>query len=151
MQNKSKVNAIVLGIMLSGFTGCKVFDIPTKSENKNTPENYGGATNSDTTNTAKVNWQTYFADPNLGKLIEDALNNNQELNIVMQEIEISRNEIRARKGEYLPFVDLGVGAGLEKVGKFTRNGAVEENLEVKQGKAFPEPLGDFMFGAYASW
>jgi multidrug efflux system outer membrane protein len=42
--------------------------------------------------------------PYLVALIDTALKNNQELNITLQEIEIARNEIRARKGEYLPFV-----------------------------------------------
>ncbi len=84
-------------------------------------------------------------------MIDTALSRNQELNITLQEIEISKNEIRARKGEYLPFVGLRAGAGVEKVGEYTRNGAVEKNLEVKEGKAFPEPLGDYMVGVYANW
>jgi len=50
----------------------------------------------------------------LSALIDTALHNNQELNITLQEIEISQNEISARKGEYLPFVNLGGGAGVEK-------------------------------------
>src|SRR5690606_25832420 len=72
-------------------------------------------------------------------------------NITLQEIEISKNEIRSRKGEYLPFVDFGTGAGMEKEGRYTRHGAVDEQLEIKPGTAFPEPLTDYMFGAYASW
>lgn len=151
MRNKLIIKIIVVGIALFGFSGCKVFNVPTKSENKNIPDAYGNATSKDTTNTAKVNWKTYFDDPNLAELIQVALSNNQELNIVMQEIEISKNEVRSRKGEYLPFLDIGASAGVDKVGKFTRNGAVEENLEVKSGTAFPEPVPDFMIGAYASW
>ena len=30
---------------------------------------------------------------------------------MLQEIDVARNEVRARKGEYLPFVDLQAGAG----------------------------------------
>lgn len=37
------------------------------------------------------------------------------------------------------------------MGKYTRNGAVEEGLEIKPGKQFPEPLGDLMVGALFSW
>src|SRR5688572_16633557 len=65
---------------------------------------------SDTTNIAKLNWKEYFGDQNLIALIDTALRKNQELNITMQEIEISRNEVRSRKGEYLPFVNLKAGA-----------------------------------------
>lgn len=151
MKNKLVINLIALGITILGLSGCKVLDIPSKTENKQTPENFRESRISDSTNSAGVNWQAYFADPNLGALIEAALSNNQELNIVMQEIEIGKNEVQARKGEYLPFVNLGAGAGVEKVGEFTRNGAVEENLEVRPGTDFPEPLPDFRIGAYASW
>src|SRR5690606_15190107 len=70
---------------------------------------------------------------------------------LLQEIEISKNEIRIRKGEYLPFVNLGVGAGMEKEGLYTRQGAVDEQLHIKGDKSFPEPLGDFGLGASASW
>ncbi|MEZ4852282.1 MAG: TolC family protein [Bacteroidia bacterium] len=55
-----------------------------------------------------------------------------------------------RSGEYLPFVDIGLGSGLEKPGRFTPAGAVEHTLEVEPGREF-DPLGDFIVGATASW
>ena len=64
---------------------------------------------------------------------------------------MAKNEVKARKGEYLPSVNLQAGAELEKVGKYTRNGAVEEHLDIKEGEEFPEPLSNFGIGAYASW
>jgi NodT family efflux transporter outer membrane factor (OMF) lipoprotein len=70
---------------------------------------------------------------------------------VVQEINVARNEVRIRKGEYLPFLDLEAGGGVEKAGRYTRNGAVEDNLEIKPGKEFPEPLPDFMVAAKLSW
>ncbi|XOV93900.1 MAG: TolC family protein [Bacteroidota bacterium] len=124
-------------------------DIIPKEANKSVPDKFIDKT--DTTNAANMVWREYFSDPNLQALIDTALINNQELNIFSQEIEIARNEVRARKGEYLPFVDFGAGAGVDKVGRYTRNGAVEENLDIRDGEAFPEPLPDFMVGAYASW
>jgi NodT family efflux transporter outer membrane factor (OMF) lipoprotein len=151
MENKSIALYISTAIILLSFSGCQVFNIVSKTESRATPDNYNKIQISDSTNSAQINWRRYFTDPNLIALIDTALNNNQELNIIMQEIEISKNEVRARKGEYLPFLNIGGSAGFDKVGKYTRNGAVEENLEVKPGTAFPEPLPDFMFGAYASW
>ncbi|MEE4185729.1 MAG: efflux transporter outer membrane subunit [Gammaproteobacteria bacterium] len=100
---------------------------------------------------AEVDWREFFGDPYLAALIDAAIANNQELNILMQEIAIARNEVDARAGEYLPFVSLGAGAGTEKVGRFTRNGAVEENLPLRDGESFREPLPDFMLGISASW
>lgn len=104
-----------------------------------------------TENSANVNWKDFFEDPHLSALIDTAVANNKEVNILMQRISIAANEIQARKGEYLPFVNFGAGIDAEKVARYTRNGAVEESLEIKEGKAFPEPLGNYQFGLQASW
>lgn len=120
-----------------------------KSINRSTPPGYNHTR--DTSNSAKVDWKEYFMDPNLIALIDTALKNNQELHIMLQEIAITRNEVMSRKGEYLPFVGVRGGAGVDKVGRYTRNGALEENLNIREGEEFPEPLPDFMVGAYASW
>jgi hypothetical protein len=64
---------------------------------------------------------------------------------------VAQNEVKARKGEYLPFVGYGAGAEVEKVGEYTRNGAVEKNLEIKEWEEFPEPLTDYSAGLFASW
>lgn len=120
-----------------------------RMENTDVPSTYNNS--QDTANIAQLNWREYYSDTNLIALIDTALKNNQELNITLQEIEISRNEIKARKGEYLPFVNIQAGAGTEKVGEYTRKGAVEKNLDIKLGTEFPEPLSDYMGGAYASW
>ncbi len=131
-------------------TSCKIQQQAIKTESKTVPVNFNGYS-SDSTSIAELNWKEYFADENLIALIDTALRRNQELNITLQEIEISKNEVRARKGEYLPFVGIRAGAGVEKVGEYTRNGAVEKNLEVKPETKFPEPLPDYMVGVFASW
>lgn len=135
-------------VILLSLTSC-VPSVVQKVENRNIPQQF--ADNADTLNTAKVSWHEFFTDPNLTALIDTALRNNQELNIVMQEINIAQNEVRARKGEYLPFIDLIGGAGVEKVGRYTRAGSVEANSEIEPGRQFPEPLPDFMVAANFSW
>lgn len=105
----------------------------------------------DTLNSASIKWKDYFADPDLNLLIEEGLKNNQELNIFMQQIAVAQNEIQARKGEYLPFVNLQAGAEVEKVGEFTRKGAVEQQLNIREEQAFPEPLTNYTTGLFASW
>jgi outer membrane protein, multidrug efflux system len=145
---KTIYNIAALLFLVASVTGCNMKQTVRK-ESSAVPESFKRST--DTTTIARLNWREYFADQNLVALIDTALVKNQELNIVLQEIEISKNEIRARKGEYLPFVGLRGGAGVEKAGSYTRNGSVEENLEIKPGKSFPEPLPDYMVGAVASW
>lgn len=146
----SAINKIAgLVIMLSVMWSCNSLKPTTRKENKFTPEQYNKK--QDTVTIANLNWQIYFDDKNLVALIDTALKNNQELNIFLQEIEISKNEGRARKGEYLPFVNLAGGAAVEKPGHYTALGAVEEQLEVKPGTRFPEPMHDYLLGATATW
>jgi outer membrane protein, multidrug efflux system len=135
-------------LALLSLTSC-VPSLKVREARKSVPAAYAGST--DTTNAATNSWQQFFTDPDLRALIDSALANNQELNIMLQEITVAQSEVRARKGEYLPFVDFGAAAGVEKVGEFTRNGAVEHNLEIDHDTEFPEPLPDFIVGARASW
>lgn len=141
---------ILFALLMICAWGCKVPDVAApRTENQATPGRFNNA--KDTAATILPNWRQYFSDPNLIALIDSALSKNQELNIVRQEIEIRNNEIMARKGEYQPFVNIGAGLGFEKAAAYTRDGAVEENLEIKHGKEFPVPLTDVMGGLYASW
>lgn len=136
-------------IILFSIWSCSTPQAITKAESRILPASYNSST--DTVNITRMNWREYFGDQYLNALIDTALKNNQELNILLQEIEISKNEIRARRGEYLPFVNLGLASGIEKPGRYTRAGALEEQLEVKPGRRFPEPLQDHYLGATASW
>lgn len=138
-----------ISIMSLTYTACIKPSVIPRAEDKVTPANY--ASSQDSTNTAKVNWKEFFTDPYLTALIDTALHNNQELNIVLQEINIARNEVRIRKGEYLPFIGLQAGAAVDKSGKYTRDGVVEENLEAEPGKKFAEPLPDYIVAAKLSW
>lgn len=70
---------------------------------------------------------------------------------MLRQIDVAQNEVKARKGEYLPFVDVKAGAEVEKVGEYTRNGAVEKNLNIREDEEFPEPLTDYSAGIFASW
>ena len=149
MFSKYKYVYVVAGCLALTFTGCKTPSLVQREANTETPASFNDS--QDTTNIAQLKWKEYFTDPYLDTLIDVALQNNQELNITMQEIQISRNEIKARKGEYLPFVGVKGGAGIEKVGRYTSQGANDANTEIKPGKEFPEPLPDYMIGAYANW
>lgn len=141
----SGVGIILLLIFFSACTPT----ITSKNANTTTPASFN--TSMDTTNTVSMKWREYFTDPNLIALIDIALGNNQELNITLQEIEIARNEIRARKGEYLPFVGIGASAGVDKPGRYTSKGSSEATTEIKPGMDTPDPLSDYMVGAFATW
>jgi len=138
----------IAGVALA-LASCNIPHLVGKAENKKVPASYNNS--QDTINTAKLKWSAYFTDPALTGLIDIALKNNQELNITLQEIEISRNEIRARKGEYLPFVGLKGGAGVDKLARYTSRGVSEAGSEITPGRETPEVLPDYMLAAYATW
>lgn len=147
---KLKINHClgVLGLCVA-LTSCKIPAVVQWQENKTVPGSYGN--NADTTNSCAIQWRQFFTDKNLLNLIDTALRNNQELNITLQEVEIARNEIRMKQQALLPSVSLGGGVGLEKVGRYTSQGAGDATTEIKPGKEMPDPLGDFRIAAVANW
>ncbi|WP_293788652.1 TolC family protein [uncultured Pedobacter sp.] len=138
-----------LALICAAYTACKLPEVAQRAENKNTPVSFNGS--QDTVSSASIQWRNFFTDPNLINLIDTALKNNQELNITLQDIEIARNEIKARKGDLLPNVTYGVGAGLNKVGRYTSSGAGDASTEITPGKGVPEILPDYRFGLQANW
>ncbi|RZJ36883.1 MAG: TolC family protein, partial [Chryseobacterium sp.] len=87
--------------------------IPQNFDNQNVAENNSGITP----------WKQFFTDPNLVNLIDEALKNNQELMITLQEIEIAKSNVMYKNGKLSPTVAAGLGAGVEKVGRYTSQGA----------------------------
>lgn len=147
---KLKINhcLVVLGLCLA-LASCKIPAVVQRQENTTVPGSYGNS--SDTTNSGAIQWRQFFTDKNLLNLIDTALRNNQELNITLQEVEIARNEIRMKQQPLLPSVSLGGGVGLEKVGRYTSQGAGDATTEIKPGKEMPDPLADFRIAAVANW
>ncbi|WP_274473880.1 TolC family protein [Mangrovimonas aestuarii] len=143
-----------LGLVLALTTAVLESCVPTREireVNTSLPEKFQDVITNDTTNVANIEWKQFFKDSNLIALIDTALVNNQELNIMLQQVDMAKNEIKARKGEYLPFVDIQAGAEVEKVGRYTSQGASDANIDIKPGKEFPEPLPNFGVGAFATW
>jgi NodT family efflux transporter outer membrane factor (OMF) lipoprotein len=150
MKRNHRNTIIAVGFAFIGVWGCKTPEGVADVRRNNLPEKYEENLE-DTLNTAEVNWADYFDDPNLIALIDTAIAYNQELNILAQEIAISNNEIKARKGEYLPFLNAGAGGELDKVGRYTRYGVLEKSHEIDSGEEFPEPFSDLFLTANASW
>lgn len=105
----------------------------------------------DTTQAPRVNWKAFFNDPWLTRLIDTALVHNQELGITLQEIEIARNDVRVRKGRLLPSAEGGIGLGIEKVGRYTSQGAGDASTDITPGKEVPDWLPDYRLGIVANW
>ncbi len=140
--------AVITGFLLV-LPSCSLPKLQCAEQAPPLPDAFNGTTSAE--NSAQIPWCEFFSDPTLVGLVNQALAGNQELKIRNQEVRIADNEIMARIGEYLPFFNLGASAGIEKSSRFTREGAVEDQLEVAPGKGFPEPLPDFLVAADVSW
>ncbi len=145
---KSKIWAATICIGMA-ITGCKVPALTEVSPDTTTPASFG--TGTDTANTAVMSWRNFFTDPNLQQLIDTALKYNQELNMTLQEIAIARADIKIKHAALLPTVTAGAGAGIEKVGRYTSQGAGDASTEIEPGKEVPDVLSNFNIAAYATW
>lgn len=150
MDKKTVYAGFIVLWMVISFAACKIPEnVNARPGGKQIPASYDGVP--DTASTAGLKWKDYFTDPYLQALVDTALANNQELNIMLQEIQVARNEVRARKGEYLPFIGASAGAGVDKAARYTNIGAMEANTEIRPGQAMPEPVPDLRMGLFATW
>lgn len=147
---KSKlIRPLTLLSIFLAVVSCKTPAVVSSTSNQVIPELYSN--NKDTTNMSSVPYKKLFKDKNLIDLIDIALNNNQELMITLQEIQIAKNDIRFRKGALLPTIGLRAGTGIEKVGRYTSQGAGDASTEIIPGIPVPDALSDITIGAYANW
>ncbi len=144
------IKIVVVTFVLVFLNSCSIPKVALKENEVKLPTNYSSSS-IDSTSSAEIKWKNFFEDANLNQLIEAALLNNKELNVLIQKVAISQNEIQVRKGEYLPTMNFGAGADVSKVGEFTRNGAVEHSLTIQEDEKFPDPLANYQVGLYSSW
>ncbi|MDR6160250.1 multidrug efflux system outer membrane protein [Chryseobacterium sp. SLBN-27] len=145
------IAAVALSLILAS---CKApMATVVKDEVKeNIPQNFNQLDQGDANNNSGTTpWRQFFTDPNLVALIETALKNNQELMITLQEIEIAKSGVLAKKGRLTPTVSAGIGAGVKKAGRYTSEGAGDATTEIEPGKEMPDPLGNFEGGLMANW
>ena len=151
MTKQLRYKCLTVAIVTLFVSGCKAPEMMNRDASREVPTSFYGS--QDSTNSARLSWREYFTDPYLTALIDTALagNGNQELNIALQEIAISQNEVLARAGEYRPFVGIHGGAGVEKSARYTRPGSTEANIDIKPGRETPDPLPDFVVDVFARW
>lgn len=147
--NKAKISAYALALYcIATITGCKIPEIAGKKTAIHLPSSY----NNEQSERTSVRLPQYlFKDMYLNALIDSAVVNNQELNILLNEIIQASNEVRIKKGAYLPSASTYINTDVTKVGRYTNIGAMEANTEILPGKKMPEPLSNMSFGVKAGW
>ncbi len=161
--NAARKHRIVLTATLSVFLlvlpGCKIPGLCRATAGAVLPDSFKGADNKvshddgfvNLENSARLGYREFFDDPTLTSLMDEALVGNQELKILAQDVRIANLDVLRRSGAYLPFVNLGGLAGLEKPSRFSPWGAVDDQLSAAPGRGFPDPLPNFMVAANVSW
>jgi outer membrane protein, multidrug efflux system len=148
LNNQLRIAIATLAIVWLA-TSCTIPRISSRNENSHVPGAFNG--DQDSINSAHIKFGAFLRDTLLVNLIDSAIKNNQELNIAIQETNITMSESKARRGEYLPFANFLAKSGVEKSGRNTRFGALEANTDVAPGVPFPDPVPDLFIGAQVSW
>lgn len=134
--------ALALTVGCAGVLG----DNQAREARQSAPDTFNAPTASSGPSVAtQRQWDTFFADPDLRALIAQALANNQQLNIQLQEIIINQNTVAGIRGEYVPRLDAFVGGGVIKPGEYTSEGVSD------RAHGVPAVRPDLRFGFAASW
>jgi len=131
------------------YVGCNIPKETQTPQLKTVPSVYSNS--QDTTNSADINWRDFFNDKYLVDLIDTAVYNNPDLSIALQDIEIARNKVKFTNGELYPKVYASGAVGIEKVGRYTSQGAGDASADITPGKPVPENLTDLYLGLNTSW
>lgn len=145
-------NLTRLPLLLALMVGCvpKLQPGAVREADARLPASYGLEDHDDSE--SPLPWrQDLFSDPHLQTLVDEALRNNQELLILGQRVQIANAHLIARRGAYLPRLRLVAGGGVEKVGRYTSQGASDHDDEIEPGRETPEALGDVHAMLQASW
>lgn len=142
--------AVIATIAILGLHGCRIPEYTTSVPSIEVPTSFGTQQAAEESGELAP-WKAFLSDPDLIALVEEALSHNQEYNILLQEVAVEQAEVLEKQGEFLPFVKLEWGSGVEKTPRYTRMGALEHELELEPGVPFSEPLLDFSAAFASEW
>jgi outer membrane protein, multidrug efflux system len=95
------------------LTGCSFFSPEYKKPNIEAPSSWssqGAGTHTEQTNLPDLTWWKKFNDPQLDKLIENALKNNNNIQVAMGNIIQAQASLQKVNYSWLPTVDIGGSA-----------------------------------------
>ena len=149
MKTKSKLYYVItILVILMSIVACKT---PQATMPQDTLKDSLPTLSKDSSVTISPAWREFFQDPMLQKLIETALQNNQDLKITLQELAIARSAITAKQAALLPSVTANIGAGVSKVGRYTAEGAGNVDTEITPGHKIPTVIPDLAPSLQVDW
>jgi len=141
--------AIACTIMLLVLPSCGIPPLRHPQPGPVLPADFNGATSSE--NSSQLRIEEFYNDRLLTCLIEKALVDNRELKNQNEDVQIAGNEVLARSGAYLPFITVASTTGLDRVSRFTLEGAGRIDDPFLPGQFFPNPFGNFGLGINLTW
>lgn len=150
LTKKIAIKYIVFGCISLLITGCKVPAVVDHKPVEIVPESYND-TIDQVSASSSIPWRQFFNDPYLQALIDTALKKNQELLITLQEIEIAKSDVNVKDSKIFPTVGSRVGAEVDKVGRYTSQGAGDASTEIELAHDMPDPLMNYGVQLYAHW
>ena len=149
MKTKSKLYYVItILVILMSIVACKT---PQATMPKDTLKDSLPTLSKDSSVTISPAWREFFQDPLLQKLIETALQNNQDLKITLQELAIAKSAITTKQAALLPSVTANIGAGVSKVGRYTAEGAGNVGTEITPGHNIPTVIPDLSPSLQVDW
>ena len=149
MKTKSKLYYVItILVILMSIVACKT---PQATMPQDTLKDSLPTLSKDSSITISPAWREFFQDPMLQKLIETALQNNQDLKMTLQELAIAKSAITAKQAALLPSVTANIGAGVSKVGRYTAEGAGNVGTEITPGHKIPTVIPDLAPSLQVDW
>ena len=141
--------SIAFGLLLTILPACGIPSLRRADPAPSPPPDFPASKGDE--NSSRLGIEEFYGDPLLTSLIEKALLDNRELKVLGEDVRIAANEVLSRSGAYLPFLSAATGAGLNRVSRFTLDGAGQLADPYLPGKFFANPHGNFGLGLSLSW
>jgi len=138
------MNSLLRGALLIAIAalmaGCAM---QPYTRNANLPVNGSfrdASTKDSASSIAMINWHDFYSDPNLQKLITEALDSNLNMRLAINRLAQAGQYVRQSEAAFLPTLDAGVNGSLSNISKY--------------GNSTPPanpPITDLKLTIYASW
>jgi NodT family efflux transporter outer membrane factor (OMF) lipoprotein len=153
---KSRIHSVIILLFVIFIVqACKTLDVTQPNDSQMLPTAFEPQRLDTAQTHALLNWEKFFEDEKLKKLISLALANNQDNLKTLQNIRISQANLRIAKVGWMPEVNGIAGASRRKFGDFTMDGVgnFDTNLSgnTSEEQKIPDPYRDFIIGANFNW
>jgi HAE1 family hydrophobic/amphiphilic exporter-1 len=148
---KKTIALVCLGVILS-MSSCSIRS-QVSQPNNDLPESYG--TNSDSVSIANQPWGAFYRDTVLLRLIDNALASNLDQSLSKIRVDIAGADVSFAQAQFLPFINVGVRATVDKFGEYTMNGIGNDDTNrsetLPEGMELPNPYREMFAGITFGW